>query len=149
VYGTLLRALVCGVVAALAVTSCSAGGPSSSARPSPSRAEFAARADRICLETASHFDELPDPDGEGGAKPIGIGTFMRTWVTKLRTVEPPPALADDWHAALDLLVRAADKLDEAEAGDPEAQGIALWGLEARAQEHIDAMDVPFQACFVQ
>ena len=69
-----------------------------------------ARADRICLETSRHFDELPEPVG---------------------------GVADDWEAGLDLLDRAADKLDDAEAGDPDAQDEALRNLEARAQEHFD------------
>ena len=111
------------------------------------KAEFGARADRICLEASSHFDELPEP--VGGAKPVGLGGFMRKWVVKLRVLQPPARIADDWRAGLDLLDRAADRLDDAEAGDPEAQGEALWSLEAQAQKHFDAMQVPFGVCFVE
>jgi hypothetical protein len=145
------RALACGLVAALALIGCGGNSDLSAdgAQAPLSEAEFVTQADRICIETASHFDELPDPDGVGGAKPIGLGTFMRKWVAKLRTLEPPRAVTDDWRTALDLLVRAANKLDDAEAGDKNAQSEALWDLEARAAKHIEAMDVPFKACFVE
>ncbi len=112
-----------------------------------SEAQFVARADRICLDAASHFSELPKP--VGGAKPVGLGTFMRAWVAKLRVLEPPRSIEADWRAGLGLLVRAANRLDDAEAGDPDAQGDALWNLEARAQRRFDAMRLPFRACFVE
>ena len=52
---------------------------------------------------------------------------------------------------------AADKLTESEqaaaVGDleraGEAQGEALWSLEAKAQEHFRAMHVPFRVCWVE
>ena len=56
---------------------------------------------------------------------------MRTWIAKLRVPKPPQAVVHDWKTGLDLLERAADKLDDAEAGDPEAQSEALWNLEPR------------------
>lgn len=135
----------------LGLAACASPGEptASGASSSPSKAEFAAQADRICLETASHFSELPDPDGEGGAKPLGLGGFMRDWVARLRSLDPPPEVARDWRAALDLLDRAADALDAAEAGDPEAQSEALWNLEPRAAKRIEAMHVPFRVCFVE
>jgi len=111
----------------------------------PTRAEFAREADLVCLEAASHFDELPE--AVGGAKPVGLGSFMRDWVAELRDVEAPPAIAHHWTAGLDLLDQAADALDRAEAGDPEAQGEALWALEPAAQRHFNRMRVPFAACF--
>lgn len=74
---------------------------------------------------------------------------MRAGTMKLRDPSPPRRLARDWKAGLDLLDRAADKLDQAEAGDPDAQGEALWDLEARAQKHFTAMHVPFRVCFVE
>lgn len=83
------------------------------------------------------------------SSPLGLGGFIRDWVAQLRALEPPSAIADDRHAALDLLDQSADKLDDAEAGDEEAQSEALFGLQARAQEHIDAMDLPFNGCFVE
>lgn len=141
--------LLTAVVVAFALAACGGGSDAATAGDGTplSEAEFVARADRICAETASRFDELPDPDGEGGAKPLGIGTFMRTWVANLRVPQPPADVAGDWQAGLDLLDRAADKLDAAEAGDPNAQSEALWDLEARAQQRFDAMHVPFRACF--
>jgi len=114
-----------------------------------SRAEFVAQADAVCLETASHFSELEDPDGVGGAKPLGLGGFMREWVADLRTLPPPTAVAADWTAGLDLLDQAADALDRAEAGVPEAQSEALWALEPRAAEHFAATGLPFGICFVE
>jgi len=112
-------------------------------------AEFTARADSICVEAASHFGELEDPDGVGGAKPLGLGGFMRDWVAELRTVPPPATVAADWRAGLDLLDQAADALDRAEAGAPEAQSEALWSLEPRAQRRFNATGLPFRACFVE
>ncbi len=112
-----------------------------------SAAEFVDRADRIRLGASRHFDELPDP--VGGAKPVGLGTFMRAWTAKLRGPKPRRRLAHGWEAGLDLLDRAADKLDDAEAGDPDAPGEALWNLEARAQNDFDAMHMPFRVCFVE
>lgn len=114
-----------------------------------SQAEFIAAADRICADVASRFVELDDPDGEGGAKPIGLGGFVRDWATELRTLTAPASVADDWLAALDLLEESADKLDQAEAGDVAAQSEALFDLQARAQQHIDAMGVPFEVCFIE
>ncbi len=135
------------------------GGASAATAPEPAptttvptpltRSEFVAQADAICLETSSHFAELEDPDGPGGgAKPLGLGTFMREWVADLRTLTPPARVAADWNAGLDLLVQAADALDRAEDGDPEAQSEALWSLEPQAQEHFIATGLPFQFCFV-
>ena len=136
-------------VITLAVVGCGTGRDVSSVGDETplSEAEFVARADRICLDAAGHFGELPEP--VGGAKPVGLGTFMRAWTAKLRVPTPPRRVADDWEAGLDLLDRAADKLDEAEAGDPEAQSEALWSLEPRAQKHFDAMHIPFRVCFVE
>jgi hypothetical protein len=113
-----------------------------------SRREFVAAADRICLETADRFEtELPEP--VGGAKPVGLGAFMRRWVARLRTLVPPTDVAKDWDAGLDLLIEASHKLDDAENGDPDAQGEALFVLEAQAGEHFDAMHMPFKVCFVE
>ncbi|HUS60874.1 MAG TPA: hypothetical protein VMY34_01675, partial [Acidimicrobiales bacterium] len=112
-------------------------------------AEFVAKADKICLEVSTHFGELKDPDGEGGAKPLGIGGLIRDWVSQLRTLVPPADVADDWTAGLDLLDQSADKLDQAEGGDEDAQSDALFGLQAEAQEHFDAMGMPFKGCFVE
>jgi hypothetical protein len=133
---------------AAALAGCAGGKDRSTGGDEPlSEAEFVARADRICLEASSHFDELPEP--VGGAKPVGLGSFMRKWIAKLRVPTPPRAVAHDWDAGLDLLDRAADKLDDAEAGDPEAQSEALWGLEPRAHKRIDATHLPFRVCFVE
>lgn len=112
-----------------------------------SETEFVRRADQICAQVASRFGELEDPDGQGGAKPIGLGGFIRDWVDDLRTLAPPAAIADDWNTALDLLEESGDKLDEAEEGDESAQDEALFDLQARAQQHIDAMGVEFERCF--
>jgi len=146
------RVVASGLIAALPLAGCgdddsepSAGGT----RTPLSEAEFVTQADRICAEVASQFGELADPDGEGGASPLGLGGFFRDWVAQLRALEPPPAVADDWHSALDLLDQSADKLDDAEAGDEDAQSEALFDLQPRAHEHIDAMDVPFNVCFAE
>ena len=140
--------LVAGAAIAVALVGCGAGNDDAADGNEPlSEAEFVAHADRICLESSSHFAELPEP--VGGAKPVGLGAFMRTWVAKLRVPKPPRAVVDDWKAGLDLLERAADKLDDAEAGDPEAQSEALWNLEPRAHRHINAMHLPFRVCFVE
>jgi hypothetical protein len=145
----------------LLLTGCGDDGSSAAAEPSPSapettappaplsRAEFVTQADAICLETSSHFSELEDPDGVGGAKPLGLGAFMRDWVDDLRTLTPPTAVAEDWTAGLDLVVEAADALDRAENGDPEAQSEALWSLEAQAQQRFIATGLPFHFCFVE
>lgn len=137
--------------AALLLVACGDDGTTASdnTRAELPQAEFVAAADRICAEVASRFDELDDPDGEGGAKPIGLGGFVRNWVIELRTLAAPGAVADDWRAALDLLEESADKLDQAEAGDEAAQSEALFDLQARAQQHIDAMGVPFEVCFIE
>ncbi len=136
------------VAISVALVGCGAGSDLSTASDEPlSEAEFVARADRICLDANRHFGELPA--AVGGAKPVGLGTFMRTWVANLRVPQPPRAVAGDWKTGLDLLERAADKLDDAEAGDPDAQGEALWSLEPRAHKHFNAMHVPFRICFVE
>lgn len=110
--------------------------------------EFVEQADRICIDTAARFEaELPEP--VGGAKPVGLGPFMRRWVARLRTLSPPSKVAKDWTTGLDLLVEASHKLDDAERGDPDAQSEALFGLEARAGEHFKAMHMPFKVCFVE
>jgi CubicO group peptidase (beta-lactamase class C family) len=114
----------------------------------PTKAEFVEQADEICIRTSLRFAaELPEP--VGGAKPVGLGSFMREWVAELRTLTPPTEVAEDWGAGLELLVRASHKLDDAEAGDPNAQGEALWNLEARAQKRFTRMRLPFKVCFVQ
>lgn len=151
---TRLRALACALVGTgLLVTSCSDDKPStvaSSSSAAPlSEAEFVRQADLICNEVSSRIAELEDPDGPGGgAKPKGLGTFIRGWVTQLRTLVPPTAVADDWNKGLDLLVQSAKRLDDAEAGDPTGEGEALFVLQAQAQEHFNATGLPFQACFV-
>jgi hypothetical protein len=134
-------------VAALTIAPMATACGTADAKALP-KAEFVAQADRICAETAVRFEaELPEP--VGGAKPVGLGPFMREWVAEFRTLTPPANVAEDWDTALDLLVKASHKLDDAEAGDGDAQSEALWGLEARAQEHIDRMHMPFKVCFVE
>lgn len=148
-----LRPHACCLIVALTLVGCGDDNDKESsagtARTPLSEADFVAQADRVCADVASHFEELPDPDGEGGAKPPGLGGFIRDWVAQLRPLEPPAEVTDDWHAALDLLNQSADKLDHAEAGDEEAQSEALFDLQARAQKHIVAMDAPFSSCFVE
>jgi len=127
-------------------------GPSMSAgavKPKPlTKSEFRVQADQVCAETAVRFSaELPAP--VGGAKPVGLGPFMRRWVADLRPLAPPKRIARHWEAALDLLVEASHELDAAEQGDPDAQGDALWNLEARAGRHIEKMHIPFKVCFVE
>ena len=70
------------------------------------------------------FAELPSP--VGGAKPVGIGTFLRAWTAKLLVPTPPRRIAEDWEAGLDLLDRAASSLDDAAADDPGAHGTTRW-----------------------
>ena len=74
---------------------------------------------------------------------------MRAWTAKLVVPTPPRRIADDWEAGLDLLDRAASSLDDAAAGDPDAEGKALWSLEARGQAHFKAMHLGFRVCFVK
>lgn len=136
------RALAVAAVVVVAALGCSEGP-----RPITKRA-FAEQADAICLATSARFEaELPET--VGGAKPVGLGGFMREWITDLRTLTPPPTVAADWSAGLRLLERTTFALDAAERGDPEAQGEALWVLQARAQKRFDAMGVPFRVCFVE
>lgn len=109
---------------------------------------FVEQADRICARTAARFEsELPEP--VGGAKPVGLGRFMREWLAELRTLNPPADVAQDWNTALNLFVDATYKLDAAENGDRDAQSEALWGLEAQAHEHIERVHLPFKICFVE
>jgi hypothetical protein len=123
----------------------------------PTFAEFAAAADAVCIRIGARFASLPDPDGEGGAKPLGVGAFMHDAADELRALETPSAVARDWNTGLALFERAADKLTESEqaaaVGDlersGETQGEALWGLEAEAQKHFKAMRVPFRVCWVE
>ncbi len=87
------------------------GGNSPDATPDPTIAEFVAAADATCMRIGARFETLPDPDGAGGAKPLGVGgDFERSG---------------------------------------EAQGEALWSLEAKAQRHFRAMHVPFRVCWVE
>lgn len=162
--------LALSVLVAMILVGCGSGAPDSTPKTTanttpapaatetePAKAEFAAAADAACIRAGQRFLSLPDPDGPGGAKPIGIGTFMHDMTDELRAVEAPPSIARDWDAGLALLDQAADKLTESElaanAGDLEragdAQGEALWALEAQAQEHFDTMKVPFRVCFVE
>lgn len=137
-------ALLVGVALTVATAACAGSGDGAAL----SRSEFVERADQICLETAKRFEaELPDP--VGGAKPVGLGAFMRRWIKELRTLEPPSSVATDWGQGLDLLEQATHALDDAEAGDPDAQGEALWNLEPRAQKHFNATHLPFRVCFVE
>lgn len=140
---TRISSLLLVVGLALVVNGCGGNGPAAL-----SKAEFAAQADQICLEIGARFEqELPEP--VGGAKPVGLGGFMRRWIKDLRTLEPPSSVATDWNTGLRLLERSTRALDRAEAGDPDAQGEALWVLEADAHEHFDATGLPFRVCFVE
>ncbi len=95
------------------------------------------RANQICAETFARFEtELPEP--VGGAKPVGLGTFMREWITDLRTLEPPASAKRHWERGLDLLEESTYQLDAAEQGDPDAQGKALWDLQPRAAKQFEA-----------
>lgn len=99
--------------------------------------DFVRRANQICAETFARFEaELPEP--VGGAKPVGLGTFMREWITDLRTLEPPASAERHWERGLDLLEESTHALDAAEQGDPDAQSEALWVLQARAAEQFQA-----------
>lgn len=141
---TLVLALTVGL--ALAASAC--GGGDGEGHGALTKTEFAEQADRICRESAARFDaELPDP--VGGAKPVGLGAFMRGGIERLRTLEAPASIATNWYQGLALLEQATFKLDDAEHGDPTAQSEALWGLEASAHEHFDATDLPFEFCFVE
>ena len=127
----------------IAAPACGGGGGAAL-----SKAELTERADKICAETWARFEsELPDP--VGGAKPVGLGPFMREWIERLRTLEPPQSVSTHWRRGLELLEQASYKLDDAENGDPDAQGEALWSLEPRAQEQFVATRLPFRACFVE
>ncbi len=99
--------------------------------------EFVRRANQICAEAFARFEtELPEP--VAGAKPVGLGAFMREWITDMRTLEPPASAQRHWNKGLDLLEESTYQLDAAEQGDPDAQGKALWDLQARAAKQFQA-----------
>jgi hypothetical protein len=151
--GTIL--VGCGSDSPDATSSSNAG--SATQKSEPTIAEFAVAADATCTRIGARFGSLPDPDGDGGAKPLGIGAFMHDAAAELRALEVPAPITRDWNKGLALFERAADKLTEFEqlaaAGDleraGEAQGEALWSLESKAQEHFNAMHVPFRVCWVE
>ena len=141
----ILLALALTLTAGLGIAAPACGGGGGAAL---SKAEFTERADKICVETWARFaSKLPDP--VGGAKPVGLGAFMREWIERLRTLEPPQSVLTHWYRGLELLEQASYKFDDAENGDPDAQGEALWSLEPQAQEQFVATRLPFRACFVE
>ena len=147
--------VACGSNSPDATSSSNAGGETKQSEPTI--AEFAAAADATCMRIGARFETLPDPDGAGGAKPLGVGAFMHDAANELRALEVPAPITRNWNQGLALFERAADKLTESEqaaaVGDleraGEAQGEALWSLEAKAQRHFRAMHVPFRVCWVE
>lgn len=132
------------VALALTLGACSGGA---AAHPALSRAEFIRQANQICAETFARFEaELPEP--VGGAKPVGLGSFMREWITNLRTLAPPASGKRHWTKGLDLLEQSTYQLDAAEQGDPDAQSKALWDLQPRAGKHFEASGLK-TVCFDQ
>ena len=117
-------------------------------------ADFVAAADAICAATYPKVLALPDSDGVGGQKQLGLGTVVREWAEGLESLAAPPDIAADWAEATELLRRSGVKLEEAEqlaaSGDDAASGAAqseaLWNLQAQAAEIIIALDIPFHVC---
>jgi hypothetical protein len=118
---------------------------------------FADKLDVTCLRSAARVMQLDDPDGVGGEKPLGLGSAMQVWVADMARVAAPESIAPAWRRALSLLRRAGRRLDDAERlaaqGRAEesgnAQGEALWSLEARAAKIIARLRIPFRVCFVE
>lgn len=126
---------------------------SSSAPVELSITEFAAAADAICIAVFPKVAALADPDGEGGQKPLGLGTVVRVWAEELAALAGPAEIAAAWAEATELLRQSGVKLEESEqlaatgdaaAGD--AQSEALWDLQSRASEIILGLEIPFRAC---
>jgi hypothetical protein len=156
-----LIAAACGRDAKAASSSSGATSTTSTAvsttTGSRSLAEFAAAADAVCIATFPKVNALPDPDGVGGNKQLGLGRVVRDWADGLAAITPPDAIADDWAKATGLLRRSGVRLDDAErlaaegaaAGSGAAHSEALWSLQARAAEIISELGIPFKACFVE
>ncbi len=116
--------------------------------------DFVAAADAICAATFPKVLALPDPDGVGGQKQLGLGTVVREWAEDLADIDEPPDIAADWAEATELLRMSGVKLEEAEQsaarGDSAASGAAqseaLWSLQPQAAEIIIALDIPFRVC---
>jgi hypothetical protein len=119
--------------------------------------EFAAAADAVCARTSTKVNALPDPDGVGGNKQLGLGRVVRGWADELAAITPPGAIAGDWAKATGLLRRSGTRLEDAErlaaagdaAGSGAAQSEALWSLQPAAAEIIGKLGVPFTICFVE
>jgi hypothetical protein len=120
-------------------------------------ASFADKVDVACLRSAANVAQLDDPDGNGGQKPLGLGTAMQTWVADMARVAAPRSIAADWKRGLRLLRRAGERLEDAErfAADGraeesgKAQSEALWSLEPRAMKIITKLRIPFRICFAE
>lgn len=147
--GARARLVAC-LLAVIAVLGACRGGDAPSAL---SKAEFIRQADALCEARAERFGELEDPDGEGGAKPLGLGDFVIDWAQELQALEPPPADARVMERALAHLERSGELLNESEAADRDgesdaaesAQSEALFVEQPKAQKLIG--DYGFHVCF--
>lgn len=133
--------------------------PSSATAPAADRAlvVFADEADAVCAQMPPRFEQLSDPDGEGGQKPLGLGRVVEEVFAELGRVRPPAEHADRWDEAIGLLVESGRVLTEAEelaaasddAASGAAQNRALFELQPAAHELLDQIDAPFDVCFVE
>jgi len=155
------------VVVSMAVafaTSCGNDGgdrSTSASTPVPAAesglAAFADEADAVCAQMVPRFQQLRDPDGEGGQKPLGLGRLVEEGFTELGRVRPPDEYAARWDEAIGLLVESGRVLTEAEelaadgaeAASEAAQSRALFDLQPSAHELVEQIDAPFGVCFAE
>jgi hypothetical protein len=151
------RLLAAGLVAAIAAV---VPAEVATAQKTSTQAElkaFADEADVVCVRAAAAFLRLEDPDGVGGAKPLGTGALMQKFIAQLARLDAPKSIENDWRRMLGLLHRAGQRLEDSERlaaqgrlrASGRAQGEALWDLEARAGKIRQRLDVPFRVCWVE
>lgn len=123
----------------------------------PAFTAFATGADQVCSTMPARFEELTDPDGEGGLKPVGLGRVVSEVFIELGAVRPPAEHTTTWDEAIGLLIESGRRLTDAEelaaAGDEAAadaaQSEALFELQPRAHELLAEIGAPFELCFVE
>jgi hypothetical protein len=115
-----LMALLTAVTAALALAAC--GGDGGGAQLSA--AEFREQADELCSDAQNRFDEIAEPESEEELQEYleQVVPILREETDKLKDLNPPDELQEDWDRVIELQeenVGVAEEARDAAGDDPQ------------------------------
>jgi hypothetical protein len=128
------------VAAVVLLTGCSGSGKddsassSSKASSSASKTSAEAAGSEFCTKAAEALSEV-EPAFTGGSDPTGLAPALQQAADKVRSIDPPSEISDDWAALADGIEQFAQAFASVNLNDP----ASATQLEQRTNELIGSL----------